>query len=301
MIGTIVASVDEKSKSGGEGMKEFNSFGNYLKSLEKYEFLTAEEERKLIKKAQAGNSVARDKVICANLRFVVDQAKKMARKCGNADIEDLINAGNLGLVKAISKFDLSRNVRFITCAIFWIRAEMSDEIGASNPIRLPHNCMVKLPGIKALEKELPSGISENEKYDILAQRLGMTKKGVMAILASSRGISSLDAIESEEDDFNLYSSVSDNRYQDPADSLVKADAVDRLNEMVRTLPEDERKVIESHYGLRTGKGMSLEEIARTWDRDITREGIRQKELRAMRRFREEENMRYFDGMLDIAV
>ena len=99
-------------------MKEYNPFANYLKSLEKFEFLDASTERQLIEKAQGGNMKARGRLVSANLRFVVNQAKKMAGK--GADIEDLVCAGNMGLVKAVDRVDLTKGGGFTACGGCWI-------------------------------------------------------------------------------------------------------------------------------------------------------------------------------------
>ncbi|MCQ2241541.1 RNA polymerase sigma factor RpoD/SigA [Treponema sp.] len=287
--------------TGEKNMKEFNSFDNYLKSLEKFEFLTAEEEKELIKKAQAGDRKASARIIQANLRFVVDQAKKMLRKGCKADIEDLISAGNMGLVKAVSKFKLEKNVRFITCAAFWIRAEMNAEAGMTHAIRLPHNCQVLLSKIRLVEANLPEGLGQSERYEYIAKKVGATKAGVKAILEATSSVSSLDALISDEDDSSFYDFCSDASAVDPLDEVVSADMNRNFKKVMNSLPEDERRVLESHYGLGTGKALSLDEIARNWGKEITREGIRQKEIKAMKRFRETENRCLFDGMFGEAV
>ncbi|WP_407400258.1 RNA polymerase sigma factor RpoD/SigA [Treponema sp.] len=282
-------------------MKQFNSFDNYLKSLEKFKFLTAEEERDLIAKAQSGDRRAGDRIVQANLRFVVDQAKKMLRAGCSADIEDLISAGNIGLVKAVSKFKLEKKVRFITCAAFWIRAEMNAEAGMAHAIRLPHNCLTKLSRIRTAEAELPEGLDQASRYATIAQSVGATKTAIKAIMESSRSVASLDAMTNEDEDQNLYGCVDDRSVRDPLDEVIAKDMYSNLDKVMNSLPNDERRILEKHYGLKGSKPMSLDEIAKSWDTEITREGIRQKELKAMKRFREEANMDLFEGYFDKAV
>lgn len=282
-------------------MKEFNSFENYLKSLNKFQFLTAEEERELLKDAQNGNQKAADKLVSSNLRFVVNQAKIMHRKTG-ADIEDLISAGNMGLVKAVSRFDLSKKVRFITFAYHWIFSEMMAETSALRQIRLPHNCETALNKIRAIEEKLPASMSRKEKVNYIASQLGMKPSSVSAIINSSMPSLSLDFSEDQnEDDFTLYSRLSDDSVVNPEEEIERMEVLDNFNRMMDKLPEEERDVIAKHYGLYGFKPMSLDEIARSWDKEITREGIRQKEVKAMKRFREAENRRYFEEYIRQAV
>lgn len=282
-------------------MNEYNPFDNYLKSLKNCKFLSAEEERDLIKKAQAGDKKARDKVVEANLRFVVNRAKKMKEKGCRADIEELVAAGNVGLTIAVSKFDLKKGTRFITCAAFWIMAEMNAEAGKVNSIHLPHNCQVKLPKVLAAEESLPKDMNYSEKCKVIADRVGATKKTVEAILEATASISSLDSVVADDEDTNLYSFIGDNTARDPLDEIIEKEMGENLNKVLRKLPVDERMVLENHYGLNGHRKMSFEEIARMWGKNITREGIRQKELKAIKRFCESDNSMLFDGIFDIAV
>ena len=282
-------------------MNEYNPFDNYLKSLKNCKFLTAEEERNLIKKAQAGDKKASDRVVEANLRFVVNRAKKMKEKGCRADIEELVAAGNIGLTIAVSKFDLKKGTRFITFAAFWIKAEMNAEAGKVNSIHLPHNCQVKLPKVLAAEESLPKNMDYSAKCQAIARRVGATKKTIEAILEATASISSLDSVVADDEDANLYSFIGDNSACDPLDEIIENEMNEKLNKVLRKLPDDERMVIENHYGLNGHRKMSFEEIAGKWGKNITREGIRQKELKAIKKFRESENSMLFDGMLDIAV
>ncbi len=281
--------------------REYNPFDNYLKSLRNCEFRTAAEEKEVIKKAQSGDKKATDRIICANLRFVVDQAKKMKAAGCKADIEDLVSAGNIGLAKAVSKFKAEKGVRFITCAAFWIRAEMNEEAGKVHSIHIPHNCQIQLPKILAAAEKLPKGMKQSEKYEIIAQQLNVTKNGVKAILEATSSVSSLDAVVDADDDANLYSFITDNTACDPLDEIINKEMHENLSVVLDRLPEDERMVIENHYGLNGHKKMSFEEIAGKWGKNITREGIRQKELRAISKFREADNRKLFEGMFNLAV
>lgn len=282
-------------------MKEFNAFGNYLKSLEKFKFLTAEQEKELIKKAQNGNKKARDVLVQSNLRFVVDQAKKMIKAGCSANIEDLISAGNIGLIKAVSKFKLEKDVRFITCASFWIRAEMNIEIGLEHAIRLPHNCRIQLNKIYFLLENVPKGLNQLERYEYIAKEICSTKKTVQAIVESSKNIASLDSIEAEDDKINFYTFVGDSSNVDPIDEVIKKEFHFNFRKTMKNLSKDEREVIEKHYGLNGCSAMSLEEIANSWKKKITREAIRQKEHKAIKRFHEAENARFFEGFFNKAV
>ena len=296
-----MSDTDYAKSKGGVCMKDFNSFENYLNELGKFQFLTAEEERELLIKAQSGNKKAMEKIVHANLRFVVDQAKKMLRTGCNVDIEDLIAAGNIGLVKAVSKFKMEKEVRFITCASYWILAEMREEIGKNHAIRLPHNCQVMLSKIRAAEEELPEGISREEGYEYIACKTGTTKKTVRAILESTGIMISLDSLVTADGDGSLYDFVEDPYTADPLDAVIANDLSENFRKVYKSLPADEQKVLECHFGLKTGEPMSLDEIARNWTSKITREGIRQKELKALRRFSKAENISYFEDYFGKAV
>ena len=281
--------------------RDYNPFDNYLMSLRGCEFLTAEEEKELVKKAQAGDKRATNKVVRANLRFVVDQAKRMRLAGCKADIEDLIGAGNIGLTKAVAKYDAERGARFITCAALWIRAEMNEEAGKVHAIHLPHNCQIKLPKILAAESNLPKNMEQSEKCEIIAKQVGATKNTVKAILDAAASIYSLDSVESDDEDASLYTFISDQTTRDPLDEIIEKEMKENFNKVLNRLPKDESMVLERHHGLDGQKDMSLDEIAGAWGKNITREGIRQKELRAINRFRESDNRNLFEGVFDMAV
>lgn len=258
-------------------MKEFNSFENYLKSLGKCEFLTAEEELSCLKKAKNGDRLAFDRITKANLRFVVTQAKKYAGY--GVDIEDLVSAGNLGLVKAVEKFDSSRKVRFITCAIYWIRAEMIEELERSRAISIPHNYETLEREIRKMELELPAKMSTAERTAVIASHFGVKKSTVQSLM-NARSPYSLDECMSDDDEgWNLYSQV-ESSCRDPYEEFVVRDAKEKIRKIIFDMPPEERRVFVKHYGLFGAEKESLQTIADNWGSKITREGIRQKELKA---------------------
>ena len=280
-------------------MKEYNPFANYLKSLEKFEFLDASTERQLIMKAQGGNLKARDRLVSSNLRFVVNQAKKLAGK--GADIEDLVCAGNMGLVKAVDRFDLSKDVRFITFAAYWIYAEMKAELSSSRMIHIPHNSELLFSKVVRMEKELDSSMGTDEKCGIIARTLGTNEALVKSLLASSRSFLSLDAQIDGTEEFSLYECIEDDRTKNPSDEAIENDVMEKFSRIVDSLPPDEREVLVKHYGLFGNEKKSLDEISSGWKCRITREGIRNKEKKAFRRFRDGGSLKYFEGLYEEAV
>ncbi|MBQ0040158.1 MAG: sigma-70 family RNA polymerase sigma factor [Treponema sp.] len=279
-------------------MNEFNPFENYLRSLDRYAFIAADEEREMIIRAQSGSKKDSDRLVQSNLRFVIDQAKKMKRY--NVDFEDLVSAGNLGLVKAVQRFDLSRKVRFITYAAFWVYAEMMEEIYGSSMIRLPHNCNVAMAKIKSIDSKLPKGMGDEERCAYIAQRLKMKESSIKALLYCARDVASLDAQIAEDDECNLYGVIGDSVY-DPVEEMERKDVIDHVSRFMGCLSDEERKVIEKHYGFNGVIPMTYSEIARSWKGGISREGIRQKELKAMKRMQEKMHAECFETYLDVAV
>ena len=280
-------------------MKEYNPFANYLKSLEKFEFLDASTERQLIEKAQGGNMKARGRLVSANLRFVVNQAKKMAGK--GADIEDLVCAGNMGLVKAVDRFDLSKDVRFITFAAYWIHAEMKAELSSSRMIHIPHNSELLFSKVVRMEKELDSSMGTDEKCRIIAGRLGTNENLVKSLFESSRAFLSLDARIDGTEEFCLYECIEDDRTRNPSDVVIENDVMEKFSSVIESLPPDEREVLVKHYGLFGNEKKSLDEISSEWKCRISREGIRIKEKKAFRKFTDGANLKYFEGLYGEAV
>lgn len=268
-------------------MTDENVLATYLKEINKIPLLSNEEEVKLAEKAAAGDKLAKNKIINANLRFVVTIAKKYQKK--GLDIEDLISEGNIGLINAIEKFDVSKGYRFISYAVWWIRQSILKAIcEKSRPIRLPLNRANELVRIEHAKKELYStGLFLNEEDEIteVANMLNMDSTHVREMINISKEMASLDSEIYGKD--NSYTTMGemleDTRYAAPDTKLIEEDMNRELNDVIDTLKPNEAQVLRMRYGLDGQKPMSLKEVGEAFD--LTKERIRQIEKIAIKRMR----------------
>lgn len=268
-------------------MTDENVLATYLKEINKIPLLSNEEEVELAEKAAAGDKLAKNKIINANLRFVVTIAKKYQKK--GLDFEDLISEGNIGLINAIEKFDVSKGYRFISYAVWWIRQSILKAIcEKSRPIRLPLNRANELVRIEHAKKELYStGLSLNEEDEIteVANMLNMDSTHVREMINISKEMASLDSEIYGKD--NSYTTMGemleDTRYAAPDTKLIEEDMNRELNDVIDTLKPNEAQVLRMRYGLDGQKPMSLKEVGEAFD--LTKERIRQIEKIAIKRMR----------------
>ena len=268
-------------------MTDENVLATYLKEINKIPLLSNEEEVELAEKAAAGDKLAKNKIINANLRFVVTIAKKYQKK--GLDIEDLISEGNIGLINAIEKFDVSTGYRFISYAVWWIRQSILKAIcEKSRPIRLPLNRANELVRIEHAKKELYStGLSLNEEDEIteVANMLNMDSTHVREMINISKEMASLDSeIYGKDNSYiTMGEMLEDTRYAAPDTKLIEEDMNRELNDVIDTLKPNEAQVLRMRYGLDGQKPMSLKEVGEAFD--LTKERIRQIEKIAIKRMR----------------
>lgn len=266
-------------------MTDENVLATYLKEINKIPLLSNEEEVELAEKAAAGDKLAKNKIINANLRFVVTIAKKYQKK--GLDIEDLISEGNIGLINAIEKFDVSKGYRFISYAVWWIRQSILKAIcEKSRPIRLPLNRANELVRIEHAKKELYStGLSLNEEDEIteVANMLNMDSTHVREMINISKEMASLDSeIYGKDNSYiTMGEMLEDTRYAAPDTKLIEEDMNRELNDVIDTLKPNEAQVLRMRYGLDGQKPMSLKEVGEAFD--LTKERIRQIEKKAIKR------------------
>lgn len=268
-------------------MTDENVLATYLKEINKIPLLSNEEEVELAEKAATGDKLAKNKIINANLRFVVTIAKKYQKK--GLDIEDLISEGNIGLINAIEKFDVSKGYRFISYAVWWIRQSILKAIcEKSRPIRLPLNRANELVRIEHAKKELYStGLSLNEEDEIteVATMLNMDSTHVREMINISKEMASLDSeIYGKDNSYiTMGEMLEDTRYAAPDTKLIEEDMNRELNDVIDTLKPNEAQVLRMRYGLDGQKPMSLKEVGEAFD--LTKERIRQIEKIAIKRMR----------------
>ncbi|MBO4532715.1 MAG: RNA polymerase sigma factor RpoD/SigA [Treponema sp.] len=268
----------------------------YLKEINKVPLLTREEEIELSQKAKNGDKAARDKMINANLRFVVRVAKKYQNH--GLDLTDLISEGNIGLINAIEKFEPSRGYHFISYAVWWINQSILKALSEkSRAIRLPLNRANELVRIEYASNLINGTLSESEEVEQIADMLNMNESKVRELLAISNGMVSLDAkaSSSESDNTVVGDYFEDQTYDRPEEHTVETALKDDVNTLLKTLRPNEEKVIRLRYGLGGYKPMSLQEIGEKCN--LTKERVRQIEKKAIFRLQNPSRIKRLEGYL----
>jgi len=259
-----------------------NILSMYLKDINKIPLLSREEEIELATRAAQGDKVAKDKIVQANLRFVVNVAKKYQNH--GIDLLDLISEGNIGLITAIDRFDVTKGYHFISYAVWWIRQSILKAIcEKSRMIRLPLNRANELVQIEQARKAVAGGKGEEEEMSQVAQLLGMTSQHVRELVNISRDMVSLDTPigTSEESSVTIGDNTEDFRYQSPEEAAMETVMQDELEDVLSSLPQKEAQVLRYRFGLNGNKSMSLKEVGDKFN--LTKERIRQIEKKAIRR------------------
>ena len=260
--------------------KDDNVLAMYLKEINKISLISHEEEVELAHKAQAGDKAARDKLVNANLRFVVNVAKKYQNH--GLDLIDLISEGNIGLITAVEKFDVTKGYHFISYAVWWIRQSILKAVcEKSRAIRLPLNRANELVKIEHARKVIGSQKSEQQEFEEIGEMLNMDPSHVRDMVNINREMISLDAEVNDAD--NGHSKVEDffeaEAYTRPEDEAIQQSMVEEIDTVVDTLRPNEAKVIRMRYGLDGKKPMSLKEVGE--ECSLTKERIRQIEKHAI--------------------
>ncbi|MBR5402487.1 MAG: RNA polymerase sigma factor RpoD/SigA [Treponema sp.] len=268
----------------------------YLKDINKIPLLTREEEIELSQKAKKGDKLARDKMIKANLRFVVRVAKKYQNR--GLDLTDLISEGNIGLINAIEKFEPARGYHFISYAVWWINQSILKALSEkSRAIRLPLNRANELVRIEYASNLINGTLSEAEEVAQVAQMINMSESRVRELLAISNGPVSLDAkaSSSESDNTVVGDYFEDQTYDRPEDATVNLALKEDVAGLLKTLRPNEEKVIRLRYGLNGYKPMSLQEIGE--ECNLTKERVRQIEKKAIFRLQNPSRIKKLEGYL----
>lgn len=253
----------------------------YLKEINKIQLLTREEEYDLAMKAASGDKEAQDKLVKANLRFVVNVAKKYQNQ--GLPLMDLVSEGNIGLINAVERFDATKGYHFISYAVWWIRQAILKAIcEKSRMIRLPLNRANELVQIDKARKEVDSSRGEEHELREIANLLNMSQDHVRDIINISRDMVSLDVpLFTDRDGSTLGDFVEDGRYDQPEDLIIENSLRDDIDEVLETLTKKEASILRLRFGLNGNRAMSLKEIGDRFS--LTKERIRQIEKKAIRR------------------
>ncbi len=260
--------------------RDENILAMYLKEINKIPMISHEEEIELAQKAQAGDTAAKNKLVNANLRFVVNVAKKYQNH--GLDLSDLISEGNLGLLNAVEKFDVSKGYHFISYAVWWIRQSILKAIcEKSRAIRLPLNRANELVQIEHARKIVGTKKTEQQEYEEIASMLNMEPAHVRDMINISREMISLDAEtnDSENGHTKVADFFEDSAYDRPEEKAIEKSMHEDIDNVIDTLRPNEARVIRMRYGLNGAKPMSLKEVGE--ECDLTKERIRQIEKHAI--------------------
>ena len=268
----------------------------YLKEMGRYDLLTPDEEIDLFKRISEGDVAAKNEVITRNLRLVVSIAKKYTGR-GMA-MEDLIQEGNLGLIKAVEKFDINLGYRFSTYATWWIRQAVTRAIAdQARTIRIPVHMTELLARINNTSKNLTNEFGRNPTAAEIAEAMNMPVDKVVDGLKLISNTVSLDTPVGEDEDSTVQEFVADDKTDDPFTVAAQDALRTSVSEVLSTLTDRERQVIELRFGFGTNRVHTLEEVGQKMG--VTRERIRQIESKALRKMRHptrSKNLRdYYDG------
>ena len=272
------------SQDAGEKVSKINDeniLSLYLKEINKIPLLSRKEEEKCARKAAQGDSEAKNTLIKANLRFVVNVAKKYQNQ--GLPLADLISEGNIGLMNAIERFDVDKGYHFISYAVWWIRQAILKAIcEKSRMIRLPLNRANELVQIEKVRKEIQTDNGSEPEIVEIARQLDMDKEHVADLINISRDLVSLDTPIYDEKDSSLLSDfIEDKGYKAPDDVAIDGSLKKDINSLLNTLTEKEADIIQYRFGLNGRRPMSLKEIGNRYK--LTKERIRQIEKKALNR------------------
>lgn len=262
--------------------RDSKSLEKYLQDVSKIELITADEEVELAQRIKKGDQKALDKLVRANLRFVISVAKQYQNQ--GLKLSDLINEGNLGLVKAAKRFDETRGFKFISYAVWWIRQSILQAISEqSRIIRLPLNKLGTMSKIRKASARIEQIHQREPSVEELAKELELSEREVAISLKNSGRHKSLDAPLKEGETSTFYEVMQSDSSPNPDKSLLNESLKTEIDRALGTLSDKEANVIKLYYGLGGYKQISLNEIGDIFD--LTRERVRQIKEKGLRRLR----------------
>lgn len=259
--------------------RDTKSLEQYFQEISKIPLITVEEEVELARRIREGDQIALNKLVNANLRFVVSAAKQYQ---GNGlQLSDLINEGNIGLVKAAKRFDETRGFKFISYAVWWIRQSILQAMSEqSRMVRLPLNKIGEISKIRKVFSYLEQTYQRPPSAVEIARELDMSPAQVKLAMTNSGKHLSMDAPFAEGESSNLYDVIQSNDTTSPAAKMIEDSLKTDIDQVLETLPIRERDIIRLYYGIGEQNPMSLNEIGELFD--ISRERVRQIREKAIR-------------------
>ena len=269
----------------------YDSIQMYLREIGQYPLLNAHEEKVLAKRIVEGDEEARNLLARANLRLVVSIAKKYVGRSPDLTLLDLIQEGNLGLFKAVDKFDFTKGFKFSTYATWWIRQAITRALAdQSRTIRIPVHMVETMAKYKQVSRRLAQDLGRDPMPEEIATEMGVEVEKIYQIEKISQDTISLELPVGDEDDRSRLSDfISDDKITSPDQEVAHSILTDQIVEILDTLSEKERKILEMRHGLLDGTYHTLEEVGREFG--VTRERIRQIEAKALEKIRQHEKAR----------
>ena len=287
--------LDKIDLSVPEGVSIEDPVRMYLKEIGKVSLLSADEEIELAKRMEKGDEAAKKRLAEANLRLVVSIAKRYVGR--GMLFLDLIQEGNLGLIKAVEKFDYRKGYKFSTYATWWIRQAITRAIAdQARTIRIPVHMVETINKLIRVSRQLLQELGREPTPEEIAEEMDMTVDRVREILKISQEPVSLETPIGEEEDSHLGDFIQDDNVPVPADAAAFTLLKEQLVEVLSTLTDREQKVLRLRFGLDDGRARTLEEVGKEFN--VTRERIRQIEAKALRKLRHPSRSRKLKDYLD---
>ncbi|MBO5248686.1 MAG: RNA polymerase sigma factor RpoD [Clostridia bacterium] len=267
----------------------------YLHDIGKVPLLTPEEESELAQRISQGDMDAKRRLNEANLRLVVSIAKRYVGR--NLLFLDLIQEGNLGLIKAVDKFDSTKGYKFSTYATWWIRQAITRAIAdQARTIRIPVHMVETINRLSKVEKTLTQEYGRQPQVEEIAAEMGMPLERVREIMKVAQDPVSLESPVGEEEDSHLGDFIADDDVPSPSDMAAQTMLKGELNEVLKTLSDREARVLRLRFGLDDGRTRTLEEVGKEFN--VTRERIRQIEAKALRKLRHPSRIKLLKDYMD---
>jgi len=278
----------EKIKTVGQ---KIDPIQIYLKEISKTSFLTADEEKELAKKIEKGDEDARKKMILANLRLVVSIAKKYIGRSQNLNLLDLIQEGNIGLFRAVEKFDWRRNYKFSTYATWWIRQAITRALAdQSRTVRIPVHMVETISKYRQVKKKLFQEFGRDALTEEVAAEMGLEPEKIRHLDKISQSSISIETpVGGDDEDSVLVDFIKDEKITSPSIDAARVLLKDRLKEIMSFLDDREQNILKMRFGLDNGITHTLEEVGVKFG--VTRERIRQIEAKSLEKIRDNKKLK----------